>query len=343
MAAPALGRLLDWQRRARAYDARRQPDSATLCRRRALREAGHLGRTYPLERSAVLAELGMSHFAALRLDSAGRYLRAAAATLAAAPGLDLRRNQFVRRADGQTEVPGRSAAGRYANAGLTYRRRRELTAALGLYDRALALQRILSDEPGLRWTQCLLGEAYADQGDTTRALAYYAQAAATARRLGPTNAAELAGQLNDVLNYARPLLVARRRFGQVHEWARAARAPLRGLVAAKPALSSFPTQWAKLAMHEADAFLAENHPDSAAAALAAADSARAVALGCSPTICLDRRVRLHLLRAHLSRRQGTPPPRVGISKMPSLTSPPSAPPPTRWPSPALANSWPSNS
>ncbi len=151
-----------------------------------------------------------------------------------------------------------------------------------------------------------MGEAYEDQGNAGRALAYYTQAAATARTVRAMNPAETAGQLNDVLDYARELLIAHRRFGQLHAWAREALELLKHLETNAPAAGGFPTQVAELHLTRAAAFLAENRPDSTARALTLADAAltRFFRIDGPRPNYFERRLDLHALRARLAQRQG---------------------------------------
>ncbi len=118
-APDGLSRLLVYRRLAEDFQRLQFPDSSYRYWLLARRAAEPLRQAYPLETSALLAEMGMHHFAAFQLDSAARYLRAAADQLAGS-GINLRANRLALRADGQREVPGRAAASRYANAGLVY-------------------------------------------------------------------------------------------------------------------------------------------------------------------------------------------------------------------------------
>jgi signal transduction histidine kinase/AraC-like DNA-binding protein/DNA-binding NarL/FixJ family response regulator/tetratricopeptide (TPR) repeat protein len=325
--ADPLARLLVYRRLALDYHAMQLPDSSYRYWLRARREAGPLRAAYPLETSDVLAELGIHHFAALRLDSAGYYLQTASDQLVAS-GLDLHVNQPLPKADGQAEVPGRVAASHYANAGLAYRRRGELTAALRLYERALELQRATRDEPGLRWTQCLLGEAYEDQGDDARALLYYAKAAATSRTILQENETEATGQLTDVVEYAHDVLLAHGRTTQLNAWMTDGISRLRRFEARDSSINAFPTQQTILHLITATAALHNGQPTRAGQALAAADSTlqRLARLGTPARTYLELQLYWLGLHAQLAQVQRQPAAQAAyraraLRLLPTLTAP----------------------
>jgi signal transduction histidine kinase/DNA-binding response OmpR family regulator/tetratricopeptide (TPR) repeat protein len=211
-AADSLGRLLVYNRLGVDFYALQQLDSAYRYLRLAWRQAGPAQRR---QQPAEVIELAnsLANYCHQRgnYDSAIVYYRHAIAAFGRA-GLDSSQGIHADAELRSTHQPwggGFSLANSVGNAGSAIRHCGNLQLALRYYERARTLFQQQHDLPGFIWTQSLVGEAYAEQGDLARALPAYEQALRTARRYqrqNPQGGAHILAGL--ALNYYAPLLLA---------------------------------------------------------------------------------------------------------------------------------------
>jgi len=208
-AGDSLAQLLLHSRLGSDYEQLQQPDSALRHLRLAWRLASPaLRRRQPAEVIMLANDLGDLFAERALADSVLYYNQQFISTFRAAR-LDSTRNLRARPVQLPTNhhwLGGLELASTLANTGLLLRHAGHLPTAFRYYEQAAALYQQLQDPRGQLWAQCLLGEAYAEQGDEPRASATYEQALRTARALrqqGP-DPPDLAGVL---LDWYWPLLL----------------------------------------------------------------------------------------------------------------------------------------
>ncbi|MCC3156477.1 response regulator [Hymenobacter sp. 15J16-1T3B] len=259
-------RFFVFRRLALNYQRLANRDSAYHYLHRARGAGQPLRQQYPLEVADVLYELGSFHWAGSALDSVLVYY-AGALQLIEHSGYNLHNPQPIKRVDGSEVLLPELLASRSANASLLYRRRGQISEALHLTEQARRCYQLTGNQAGLRWAECLVGEAYEDQGNDAQAWVYYTHALQAARRMRGTDPVRAPIDFADVLGYGHDVLGRLHRPEQLQALAReglrhAARqqqaAPWHSLLAAVPAA---------LHGYQAQAYLQAHQPDSARRAL----------------------------------------------------------------------------
>jgi signal transduction histidine kinase/DNA-binding response OmpR family regulator len=248
----SLARLLVQHRLGADFQHLQQADSALYYMRQAWRLAGPAQRRrQPADVVEIANGLGHLYHTRGSYDSAAVYYRHAIAIFRQA-GLDSSRGKRLSNLLPSTHEPwgegGWALASSAANAGSALRQSGNLRRALRYYERARALYELQRNLPGVIWTQSLVGEAYAEQGDLAQALPAYEQALRTARRYQhqtPGDGSHIRAEL--VLDYYAPLVLAAP--GHRGQASRAAAAAMQALRAAYPdsALRAGPYNGALLA------------------------------------------------------------------------------------------------
>ncbi|MCC3159830.1 response regulator [Hymenobacter sp. 15J16-1T3B] len=207
----SLARMLVHLRLANDYQQVPRLDSAYWHLLQAQRAAGPAPRrAQPAEAVLLARELAVYHWQQQNYDSARYYYAQGAARFTAA-GLDSVRSglpveQQLLLTSGYHWAWGSELAGLCANAGLAHRQLGQLGAALPNYERAIALYQGQANQPGLVWTQCLLGKAYEEQGNDARAAQAFERALTTARAMLRT-APSAVGTFQGALDYYCRLLI----------------------------------------------------------------------------------------------------------------------------------------
>ncbi|MBG8556108.1 ATP-binding protein [Hymenobacter guriensis] len=209
--ADSLGRLLAYVRLAHTFQDRHRPDSGAYYLGRAWRLAGaRQGQQRPAAVIALANELAGQHYVRGHYDSTLYYYQQAARQFrVVGPDSSLKPDPATTR-PALRQPLNLSLAGILANAGSVCRTLGRLPLALRYYERAQSLYQRQSNLSGTGWMQCLIGEAYAAQGNYPQAERAYEQALATYRRYGQpaANRGPAAGALADVLlSYYLPLLL----------------------------------------------------------------------------------------------------------------------------------------
>ncbi|MDO7884561.1 ATP-binding protein [Hymenobacter cheonanensis] len=210
--ADSLGRLLAYVRLAHAIQDLHRPDSAAYYLGRAWRLAGaRQGQQRPAAVIALANELAGQHYVRGNYDSTLYYYQQAARQFrVVGPDSSLALDPATTRPADLRRSPGLSLAGILANAGSVCRVLGRLPLALRYYERARSLYQQQGNLGGIGWTQCLIGEAYAAQGNYPQAERAYEQALVTYHRYGQPAATRrsVGSDLADVLlNYYLPLLL----------------------------------------------------------------------------------------------------------------------------------------
>ncbi len=250
-AGDSLGRLLVYHRLGADFQHLQQADSALYYMRRAWRLASPAQRRQQPADAVEIAD-GLGHLYHTRgsYDSAAMYYRHAITVFRQA-GLDSSRGarigNFMPSTHESWGEGGWALASSAANAGSALRQSGDLRRALRYYERARTLYELQHSLPGVIWTQSLVGEAYAEQGDPAQALPAYEQALRTAHRYQRQDLQ--AGSLIEVdlvLDYYVPLLLAAP--GRRGQASRVAAETIRTLRAAYPdaALLARPVAGAQL-------------------------------------------------------------------------------------------------
>jgi signal transduction histidine kinase/DNA-binding response OmpR family regulator len=210
--ADSLGRLLGYVRLADEFRIQHRPDSTAYYLGRAWRLAGtQQGQQQPVVVIKLADALAGQHYARGNYDSTLYYYQQAARQFRVA-GLDstVGPTSATGRPTNAHWPEGAPLAGILANAGSACRALGRLPLALRYYERARNLYQQQGHLSGIGWTQCLMGETYAAQGNYFQAEHAYEQALATYRRYGqqPANRGRAGGALADVLlSYYLPLLL----------------------------------------------------------------------------------------------------------------------------------------
>jgi signal transduction histidine kinase/DNA-binding response OmpR family regulator/tetratricopeptide (TPR) repeat protein len=264
-AGDSLGRLLVYNRLGADFSSLQQRDSLRHYMHLAWREAGPAQlRQQPAEVVELASSLANYHHVRGEYDSAFVYYRRAIAAFRQA-GLDSSRGAPADVTLVSTHAPwggGWFLSSAVANAGSALRHNGDLLQALRYYERARALYQQQRDLPGVVWTQCLVGEAYAEQGDVARALAAYEQALRTAhvyqRQFPEKGAHILAGM---ALDYYGPLLAVPSQQAHTSRVATEATQALRTAYSEQE-LTAYPlaTKMARLCLMSAEAALRAGQP-----------------------------------------------------------------------------------
>lgn len=265
-----LNQLIIYRRLALLYGQVARPDSSYACLLQARRAAEPLRPVYPLETADVFFDLGTHHLTRQAFDSAAWYFQTAIDGMVRS-GYDLHTTSPVRLADGTLLTVGAELASRYAKAGLAYRRMGNLVAAVRCYEQMLRYYREQRHEAGIRWGQCLLGEAYEEQSNAVRAATYYEQALKTISTLPPDDLSARAGQTTDLLRYYADLLLTQGQFARLRVLTRQALTMEETLHRREYGHAVLTNLAAELYLLTATAWLHQHHPDSAAVTLAALD------------------------------------------------------------------------
>ncbi|MBF9141601.1 ATP-binding protein [Hymenobacter properus] len=210
--ADSLGRLLAYVRLAHAIQDRHRPDSAAYYLGRAWRLAGARQRQQrPAAVIALANELAGQHYVRGNFDSTLYYYQQAVQQFqGAGPDSSLTPDPATTRPTNSGQPLPLLLAGTLANAGSAGRVLGRLPLALRYYERARNLYQRQGNLNGIGWTQCLIGEAYAAQGNYPQAEQAYEQALVTYRRYAQpaANRDPAGGALADVLlSYYLPLLL----------------------------------------------------------------------------------------------------------------------------------------
>ncbi|WP_324680604.1 ATP-binding protein [Hymenobacter sp. GOD-10R] len=178
----SLSRLLVYARLSADFYALQQADSGYRYLRLAWSAASPAQRrAQPAEVVALANSLANHYHVRGEYDSALVYYRQAMAVFRQAR-LDSSQSTSSTLSTTHAKMGGRMLARVVGHAGLASRHRGDLLNALHYYERAQALYLYQQDLPGIIWTQCLIGEAYAEQGSLMQALPAYEQALRTVRR-----------------------------------------------------------------------------------------------------------------------------------------------------------------
>jgi signal transduction histidine kinase/DNA-binding response OmpR family regulator len=208
----SLGQLLVDVRLADECRARQRPDSAARYLRQAWRLAGvRQSQHQPAVVIKLADALAGLHYARGTYDSTLYYYQQAVRQFRAS-GLDstVGLGSAAAHRVGAPWPDGAPLPGILANAGSACRALGRLPFALRYYERARRLFQQQGNLSGIGWTQCLIGETYAAQGNYPQAERAYEQALATYRRYGQSaaNQGPAGGALADVLlSYYLPLLL----------------------------------------------------------------------------------------------------------------------------------------
>ena len=275
----SLGRLLGHSRLANDFSHLNQFDSSARHMRQAWRMVSPtLCRQQPGEVVYLANALGVHYYQRADYDSARTYFQAGARLFRAA-GLD---SGYVqpepRLPNGMPWAGGLVLASCVANIGLASRHLGELDKAVRYYERATVLYQHNQWYSGLIWSQCLTGEAYAEQHDYLRARAAYDQALHTARQVPRSPAA--GNEMADVvLDYYEPLLLAQPRLpAYARQLARETMADLKQYYPMQQALdtANYGIRAAQFLAILAEVALRDGQPAAATAPLAAANKWLAV-------------------------------------------------------------------
>ncbi|MBH8568294.1 response regulator [Microvirga sp. STS02] len=210
--ADSLGRLLAYVRLAHAIQDRHRPDSAACYLGRAWRLAGaRQSQQRPAAVVALANELAGQYYVRGNFDSTLYYYQQAARQFReVGPDSSMAPDPATTRPTNLRQPVPHLLAGILANAGSAGRVLGRLPLALRYYERARNLYQRQGNLSGIGWTQCLIGEAYAAQGNYPQAEQAYEQALVTYRRYAQpaANRDPGGGALADVLlNYYLPLLL----------------------------------------------------------------------------------------------------------------------------------------
>ena len=256
-ASDSLGQLLVNNRLADDFQQLIQLDSGYLYMRRAWRAAGPAQRRQqPALVIAVAVNLASYHYKRAAYDSARTYYQQAVATFRWA-GLDSLRTGLQQLPGAGNWGQGRELAGNLANVGLCYRHLGDFGRAGRYYQQAAALFRQQQDLAGVIWTQCLKGEADAEQGADAPAAEAYEQALQTCATYAHQDPALAAGQrASVVLDYFAPFLLRQGRAAYLGQLAaQASQALSSGSVPGQPVPCELQVLAARLTLLEAEAAL----------------------------------------------------------------------------------------
>jgi signal transduction histidine kinase/AraC-like DNA-binding protein/FixJ family two-component response regulator len=196
-----------WRRLGLNFRALERPDSLLYCMRQAQVGTSRLKGAYPVDASTLEGPMGNVQWARQAYDSAAIYYRTQVQLLSRAGSDTLRRRPLMLLED--SLLVGLTLAQAAANTGLSLRRSGDLVVPLRYYERALRLFEHHEHTEGILWMLSLLGEAYEEQGNDTRAGAAYTRALGLVHGLATADPHKELLALAELTTYNHRLLLRR--------------------------------------------------------------------------------------------------------------------------------------